>query len=594
MTSIGSASLAVIPDFDGFPSRLQRGASGPLAAAGVSGGRVFGDAAGKSAGSRFGSVFKTAAEASLIGLAGAGALAVKFGSDAVDSASDLNESQNAVTVTYGKQAKAVKKLGRESAKSLGLSNTEFNSLAVRFENFAKIVSGGNGKKVVTTLDDLTTRASDFASVMNLDAAEAATLFNSGLAGETEPLRRFGIDMSAASVQAYAYANGIAESGTKLTEAQKIQARYATLMEQTSKTQGDFTNTSGELANQQRILSARFEDTKAKLGKALLPILSEAADFLLDKGIPAFERFSDWFGEKGVPKAKRFAGFVKADVIPVVQELGGYAETAAGFVGDMISGFSKMPSWAKKALVGGAAAGFAANKVLPGGAKGAGGSLLGLVTKAKPLPVFVVNNGVGGSGGGILGGKGAQAAKFGALLPILGASGVVVGAAVGTYFGSIRQGKQFVDNERTPTGVNPASRRLLGTGMGSDDPDKTARAYVNLGNQYDLSKEKLRLFRDEAVKFNSTVDKTPRQVEVLFKSKGYLERMREIELLNAALANVGAGGVPNVGADESPRGFGAGEYGVFAGANVNITANSTAEIAAEARRAKRKAARGGHG
>ena len=39
-------------------------------------------------------------------------------------------------------------------------------------------------------------------------SDALALFQSGLAGETEPLRKFGIDLSAAAVEAHAIATGI--------------------------------------------------------------------------------------------------------------------------------------------------------------------------------------------------------------------------------------------------------------------------------------------------------------------------------------------------------------------------------------------------
>lgn len=392
MSNVGFATLSVIPSFNGFQNRLERGTTPGLTRAGVLGGSKFGDAAGKSAGARFGSVFKTAAKATLIGVAGAGALAVKFGSDAIGSASELNESLNAVNVTYGKQAKAVQQLGRQSAKALGLSNSEFNSLSVRFSAFSKTIAGGNGKKVVSTLDDLTGRASDFASVMNLEVSEAAGLFQSGLAGESEPLRRFGIDLSAASVEAFAYANGIAESGAKLTEAQKVQARYGSIMEQTAKTQGDFKNTSGELANQQRILSARWEDGKAKLGKGLLPIMSDAADFLLDKGIPAFEDFSDWFTKKGIPAFKKFADEQGPRAIAVFEGIRDFAQDAKPFAEGIVKAFDDMPPWAKKVLVGGVIGGTVAVKL--GGAelfkRGA--------TPLNPLFVSAVGGGLDGPGG----------------------------------------------------------------------------------------------------------------------------------------------------------------------------------------------------
>lgn len=197
---------------------------------------------------------------------------VGFAKSAIKEASDLSESANAINVTFGTAAAGISKLGAEAATSLGLSNVEFNGLAVRFSAFAKTIAGPGGD-VVATMDQMTKRASDFASVMNLDVAQAAELFQSGLAGETEPLRKFGIDLSAAAVEAYAYANGIAASGKELTEAEKVQARYGLLMQSTAQTQGDFANTSAGLANGMRILKSSFSDVKANIGTAFLPFMA---------------------------------------------------------------------------------------------------------------------------------------------------------------------------------------------------------------------------------------------------------------------------------------------------------------------------------
>lgn len=200
------------------------------------------------------------------GVAGAGLM--KLAGDA----SNLEESINAVNVTFGEAAGGVLKLGEEAARAVGLSKAEFNSLAVQFSSFATTVAGEGGN-VVGTLDDLTTRAADFASVMNLDVAEAAQVFQSGLAGETEPLKKFGIDLSAAAVEAYAMANGIGTAGQAMTEAEKVQARYGLLMEQTNKTAGDFANTSGGAANQQRIFKAELANLRAEIGSGVLPMFT---------------------------------------------------------------------------------------------------------------------------------------------------------------------------------------------------------------------------------------------------------------------------------------------------------------------------------
>lgn len=303
---------------------------------------------GKS-GQRMGAAMK-ASMAIMAGAVAAGAGAAVVGMKAaVSEASNLGESINAVQVTFGKASKDILNLSDAAAKSVGLSKSQFNSLAVQFSSFATTVAGRGGD-VSKTMGDLTGRAADFASVMNLDVAEAARVFQSGLAGETEPLKRFGIDLSAAAVESYAFANGIAKAGSKLTETQKVQARYGLLMQQTAKTQGDFTNTSDSLANRQRILSAQFDNLKAVLGERLLPVAEKFIAFLQDKALPAISVFyqaftgnselnefegklktvnnvgihlADFFHARLVPAFRAVSSFVATQVVPRLAALAGF-------------------------------------------------------------------------------------------------------------------------------------------------------------------------------------------------------------------------------------------------------------------------------
>lgn len=243
------------------------------------------DNKGSGAGSQVGKKFQSGFAGALKGLAApvaaafSGVAAFNFVKGAVGQASNLAESINAVNVSFGSAAAGIQKLGADAATSLGLSTQQFNQLAVGFTAFAEKISGPGGD-VVGVIDQLTTRGADFASVMNLEVNDALTIFRSGLAGETEPLRRFGIDLSENAVKAFAYANNIAAAGTELTEQQKIQARYGALLEQTNRFAGDFANTSDGLANSQRILKATFADVQAEVGGALLPVLAELSTALI--------------------------------------------------------------------------------------------------------------------------------------------------------------------------------------------------------------------------------------------------------------------------------------------------------------------------
>ena len=242
-------------------------------------------------GGKFATIGKNIAKVTAgIGL-GLGAAVASQIKPAIDAASDLSESINAVNVAFGDSAEGVLKLGENAARGLGLSKNELFGISVQFSSFAKTIAGDGGD-VVAVVDDISKRGADFASVFNLEVSDALGKFQSGLAGQSEPLRAFGIDVSAATVNAYALANGIGDGSGQLTEQEKVLARYGTIMEQTDMVTGDFVNTSDGLANQQRITKAEIENLRAEIGEKFLPILNDLMGFVLDDLIPAFEDFWD--------------------------------------------------------------------------------------------------------------------------------------------------------------------------------------------------------------------------------------------------------------------------------------------------------------
>lgn len=289
------------------------------------------DTAGRKVGSFATNAIKDVAKFTTA-LAGAGAIAaVAFGKQAVGAASDLAESTNAVNVTFGDAAEGVLALSDASATAVGMSASDFNQFAVQFAGFTKNIAGSD-KEIAGVTDDLTTRIADFASVMNLDIADAAHVFQSSLAGESESARRFGIDMSAAAVEAYAIEEGMIAAGDSMTEAEKVQARYGLMMESTNQMAGDFANTSDGLANQQRIMSARFEDVKAKIGAGLIPILEKFAGFVLDKVIPGVEKLIGVFEKDGLKGViDMLVGYVKDKGPAVLDQLRVWAETAGSWI-----------------------------------------------------------------------------------------------------------------------------------------------------------------------------------------------------------------------------------------------------------------------
>ena len=220
---------------------------------------------------------------------GIGVLAVSQIKKAIDAASDLSEATNAVDVSFGDAAAGILELGENAARGLGLSKTELFGIATQFSSFAGTIAGEGGN-IVQVVDEISQRGADFASVFNLDVGDALAKFQSGLAGQSEPLRMYGIDLSAAAVEAHALEKGITDGTREMTEAEKVTARYSLLMQETTGVTGDFANTSDGLANQQRILKAEIENTRAEIGEKFMPIMQDFQSFILETVIPAVQDF----------------------------------------------------------------------------------------------------------------------------------------------------------------------------------------------------------------------------------------------------------------------------------------------------------------
>jgi len=185
-------------------------------------------------------------------------------------ASDLQESLTKTDVIFKNSGNGVKKWSQTSARAMGLSRSEALEGAANFGNMFNTIGLGT-KESAKMSKSMTQLAADMGSLNNEDPSEMLDRLRSGLAGEAEPLRRFGVLLSEAEVKAFAYRNGIAKVGVELTEAQKVQARYGLILEQTKTAQGDFARTADGAANQQRILMARLKDTAATIGETLLPV-----------------------------------------------------------------------------------------------------------------------------------------------------------------------------------------------------------------------------------------------------------------------------------------------------------------------------------
>ena len=187
---------------------------------------------------------------------------------AIDISSDLTEVQNVVDVTFGDMAYKVEELSNTSIEDFGMSELTAKQISSRFQAMGTSM-GFSQEKMSDMSVALTQLAADMASFYNVDQSQIATSLQSIFTGETEPLRRYGLDLSFATVQAWALSQGINADMQSMSQAEKTMLRYQYVMANTSAAQGDFSRTSGSWANQVRILSQNLQNLGAVIGETLI-------------------------------------------------------------------------------------------------------------------------------------------------------------------------------------------------------------------------------------------------------------------------------------------------------------------------------------
>lgn len=210
------------------------------------------------------------------GLKAAGKAIVQFGKESVGLASDLQEVQNVVDVTFGDDAAEINRWSKNANKSFGLTELQAKQYTSTLGAMMKS-SGLTGKAVTAMSKDMAGLAADMASFYNLDMDTAFEKIRAGISGETEPLKALGINMSVANLEAYALSQGITKSYEAMSQAEQVTLRYNYLMQATSDAQGDFARTTDSLANAQRVLEGNIATLKANIGEALLPVVNGAVE-----------------------------------------------------------------------------------------------------------------------------------------------------------------------------------------------------------------------------------------------------------------------------------------------------------------------------
>lgn len=226
---------------------------------------------------------------------------------AVEAASDLGEIQSKVEAVFGSgTANTITAWSENSARAMGLSKAAaLDAIGTMGNMFLQL--GATSDEAAGLSQEMVELASDLASFHNVagGAAQVLESMQSAFRGEYDALQRYIPTINAAAVEHQALADSGKDSAKELTALDKALAAQKIILDSAGAAVGDYAKTSGELAGQQRILSAQVDDLQAQIGTALMPVMLDVVT-----------RTNDWLEANGEWVAADFAGAVGLTAVAV--------------------------------------------------------------------------------------------------------------------------------------------------------------------------------------------------------------------------------------------------------------------------------------
>lgn len=195
-----------------------------------------------------------------------------FIAQAVTESNKYQEDLNLFTVSLGQYAAEAQNYAEKVSDVMGIDPAQwlrnqgvFNTLLTGF--------GDTAERAQLMSQNLTQLGYDISSFFNISIENAMQKLQSGISGELEPLRRLGYDLSQARLEQTALNLGIKESVANMTQAEKAELRYYTIMTQVTTAQGDMARTLEAPANRLRILQAQLTQAARAIGNIFIPALN---------------------------------------------------------------------------------------------------------------------------------------------------------------------------------------------------------------------------------------------------------------------------------------------------------------------------------
>lgn len=273
----------------------------------------------------------------------------KFTKDCLEVGSNVTEVQNVVDTAFKDLSGQTDQWASNAMTNFGLSELSAKKYMGVFGQMSNAM-GITGQAALDMAEDVTGLTGDVTSFYNLGTDEAYTKLKSIWTGETETLKDLGVVMTQTNLDQYALNNGFGKTTAKMTEQEKVMLRYQYVTSALSNATGDFVKTQDSWANQTRILSLRFEQLKASLGKGFIalftPILRGLNNVLagLQKVADGFATFTQMLtGADISSSASAITGLgdIASDTADNVSGIGDAASSTAKQIEKSLAGFDQI-------------------------------------------------------------------------------------------------------------------------------------------------------------------------------------------------------------------------------------------------------------
>ncbi len=274
--------------------------------------------------------------------------------DAIDISSSLTEVENVVRQTFGQYESLINNFAKTSIEKFGMSELSAKQFASRFQAMGTALDIPQGQMAKMSIR-LTELAGDMASFYDVSQEDIAKSLQSVFSGTTAPMRRYGIDLTQATLKEWALKQGLDANVSSMTQAEKAMLRYQYVLAHTTNITGDFACTADTWHNQITMLKENFKALGAVVGGGLINAFKpfiKVLNAVLQKVISFAEMVTNALGSIFGWKYEASKG---AGISGLADDIGSASDgmddlsNAAGSAGKNTGGIAKNAKKAKKEI-----------------------------------------------------------------------------------------------------------------------------------------------------------------------------------------------------------------------------------------------------